>query len=149
MEEEKKTRYISQAINDEILGKLSLKNRYAFLNTNLMSVLGQEEFNFLKKVQKFCIRFEKKNNIIHGPDEDVYEWIPAFGEEGFLTRAHPFEMIDINYPEHGATIEFMRNLAVNFFDPQFCLAGGATVLAVNPLHDHHENSRCKEGDYGH
>ena len=139
MEENKKTRYITQAINDEILEKLSLKNRYAFLNTNLMTVLGQKEFNFLKSVQKFCMRFEKKNNIIHGPDEDVYDWIPAFGAEGYLTRAHPFEMIDINYPEYGATIEFMRNLAVNFFDPQFCLAGGATVLAVNPLHEHHEN----------
>ena len=139
MEENKKTRYITQAINDEILEKLSLKNRYAFLNTNLMTVLGPKEFNFLKSVQKFCMRFEKKNNIIHGPDEDVYDWIPAFGAEGYLTRAHPFEMIDINYPEYGATIEFMRNLAVNFFDPQFCLAGGATVLAVNPLHEHHEN----------
>jgi len=139
MEEEKKTRYITQAINDEILEKLSLKNRYAFLNTNLMTVLEPKHFNFLKSVQKFCTRFEKKNNITHGPDEDVYKWIPAFGAEGYLTRAHPFEMIDINYPEYGATIEFMRNLAVNFFDPQFSLAGGATVLAVNPLHEHHEN----------
>jgi butyryl-CoA dehydrogenase len=139
MQEEKKTRYITQAINDEILEKLSLKNRYAFLNTNLMTVLEPKHFNFLKSVQKFCTRFEKKNNITHGPDEDVYKWIPAFGAEGYLTRAHPFEMIDINYPEYGATIEFMRNLAVNFFDPQFSLAGGATVLAVNPLHEHHEN----------
>ena len=139
MEEDKKTRYMTQAINDEILGKLSLKNRYSFLNTNLMTVLNPKEFNFLKSVQKYCMRFEKKNNVTHGPDEDVYDWIPAFGAEGFLTRAHPFEMIDINYPEHGATIEFMRNLAVNFFDPQFSLASGATVLAVNPLHEHHEN----------
>ena len=139
MEENKKTRYMTQAITDEILEKLNLKNRYAFLNTNLMTVLGPKEFNFLKSVQKFCMRFEKKNNVTHGPDEDVYDWIPAFGAEGYLTRAHPFEMIDVNYTEHGATIEFMRNLAVNFFDPQFCLAGGATVLAVNPLHEHHEN----------
>jgi len=139
MEGEKKTRYITQAINDEILEKLSLKNRYAFLNTNLMTVLEPKHFNFLKSVEKFCMRFEKKNNVFHSPDEDIYKWIPAFGAEGFLTRAHPFEMIDINYPEYGATIEFMRNLAVNFFDPQFSLASGATVLAVNPLHEHHEN----------
>ncbi|MBY9003965.1 MAG: acyl-CoA/acyl-ACP dehydrogenase [Candidatus Lokiarchaeota archaeon] len=139
MEEKKKTRYMTQAINDEILEKLSLKNRYTFLNTNLMTVLAPNEFNFLKKAQKFCMRFEKKNNVTHSPDEDVYDWIPEFGAEGFLTRAHPFEMIDINYPEHGATIEFMRNLAVNFFDPQFSLASGATVLAINPLHEHHDN----------
>ncbi|MFX0010839.1 MAG: hypothetical protein ACFE9R_11020, partial [Candidatus Hermodarchaeota archaeon] len=67
-EDKKKTRYITQAINDEILEKLSLKNRYQFLNTNLMTVLDPPEFNFLKKVQKFCMRFEKKNEITHGPD---------------------------------------------------------------------------------
>jgi len=139
MEEEKKTRFMTQAINDEILEKLSLKNRYSFLNTNLTAILEPKEFNFLKKAQKFCMRFEKKNNITHGPDEDVYDWIPAFGAEGYLTRAHSFEMIDINYADHGATTELMRSLAVDFFDPQFSLAGGATVLAVNPLFEHHED----------
>ncbi|GAH24511.1 unnamed protein product, partial [marine sediment metagenome] len=139
MEEEKKTKFMTQAISDEILEKLSLKNRYSFLNTNLTAILEPKEFNFLKKAQKFCMRFEKKNNITHGPDEDVYDWIPAFGAEGFLTRAHSFEMIDINYTDYGATTELMRCLAVDFFDPQFSLAGGATVLAINPLFEHHEN----------
>ena len=139
MEENKKKRYITQVINDEILSKLSLKNRYQFLNTNLMTVLDPHEFNFLKKAQKFCMRFEKKNEIIHGPEEDVYEWIPKFGAEGYLTRAHPFEMIDLNYAEYGITIEFMRSLALNFFDPQFAMAGGATILAINPIYEHHEN----------
>ena len=128
-----------QAVNDEILEKFSLKNRYSFLNNNLMAILSTEEFNFLKEVQRFCMRFEKKNDITHGPEEDVYEWIPKFGAEGFLTRAHPFEMIDLNYAEYGVTIEFMRSLALNFFDPQFTMAQGATVLAVNPIHEHHEN----------
>ena len=139
MEENKKKRYITQVINDEILSKLSLKNRCQFLNTNLMTVLDPHEFNFLKKAQKFCIRFEKKNEIIHGPEEDVYKWIPKFGAEGYLTRAHPFEMIDLNYTEYGITIEFMRSLALNFFDPQFAMAGGATILAINPIYEHHEN----------
>ena len=139
MEEEKKKRYVTQAINDEILEKLSLKNRYQFLNTNLMTVLEPPEFNFLKKVQKFCMRFEKKNNITHGPEEDVYDWIPAFGAEGYITRSKNFEMVDVNYPEYGATMEFMRCLAVDAFDPQFGMAGGATVLAINPLYEHHDN----------
>jgi len=128
-----------QAINDEILEKLSLKNRYSFLNTNLTAILEPKEFNFLKKVQKFCMRFEKKNEITHGPEEDVYEWIPTFGAEGYITRAHNFEMCDINYDYYGATAELMRCFAIDFFDPQFSLAGGATVLAVNPIYEHHEN----------
>jgi len=139
MEENKKNRYITQAINDEILAKLSLKNRYQFLNTNLMTVLEPPEFNFLKKVQKFCMRFEKKNEITHGPEEDVYDWMPAFGAEGYINRAHPFEMIDLNYEEQGMTIDFMRIIALDFFDPQFSLAEGATTLAINPLLEHHEN----------
>ncbi|MHA1438863.1 MAG: hypothetical protein ACTSPD_14930, partial [Promethearchaeota archaeon] len=111
MAEEKRTKYMTQAINDEILEKLSLKNRYAFLNNNLTALLTTEEFNFLRKVQRFCLRFEKKNNITHGPDEDIYDWIPAFGKEGYISRAHAFENIDLNFKEHGLAAEFMRNLA--------------------------------------
>ncbi|GAG77031.1 unnamed protein product, partial [marine sediment metagenome] len=39
MEENKKKIYMTQAISDEILDKLSLKNRYSFLNTNLTAIL--------------------------------------------------------------------------------------------------------------
>ncbi len=133
------SRFIDQVINDEILNKLSLKNRYSFLNNNLMAVLSSEQFNFLKKVQKFCMRFEKKNGITHGPDEDVYDWIPTFGAEGYITRAHNFEMIDITYENYGAVYDFLRYLAIDMFDTQFAMGSGATVLAINPIFEHHEN----------
>ena len=57
--EENKTKYMDQAINDEILEKLSLKNRYQFLNTTLMTALEPEQFNFLRSAEKFCMRYEK------------------------------------------------------------------------------------------
>ena len=132
-------KYMRQAISDEILKKLSLKNRYSFLNANLMSVLSSEQFNFLKKVQKFCIRFEKKNEISHGPDENIYDWIPAFGAEGYITRAHNFDMIDVNYDYFGLVTDFLRYLAVDMFDTQYAMGSGATVLAINPIYEHHEN----------
>ncbi len=132
-------KYQTAAINEEILGKLSLKNRYSFLNNNFMTILTQDELNFLRKVERFCIHYEKKNNITHGPEEDVYEWIPDFGSEGFVTRGYPYEEIDLNYPEFGLTIELMRILALDFFDPQFAMGMGASVLAINPLHEHHDN----------
>ncbi|MFW9864777.1 MAG: acyl-CoA dehydrogenase family protein [Candidatus Thorarchaeota archaeon] len=132
-------KYVDQVINDEILEKLSLKNRYNFINTNLMPILSQEQFSFFKKVQKFCMRFEKKNNITHGPEEDVYDWIPAFGAEGYITRAHNFEMIDINYEYWGAVADFLRYLAIDMFDTQYAMGSGATVLAINPIIEHHEN----------
>ncbi len=132
------TKFMNQAISDEILAKLSLKNRYSFLNNNLMPILSPEQFNYLKSVQKFCMRFEKKNNIIHGPDEDIYDWIPAFGEQGYITRAHNFDMIDINYDNYGSVADFLRYLAIDMFDTQFAMGSGATVLAINPIYDHHE-----------
>ncbi|MFX0028496.1 MAG: acyl-CoA dehydrogenase family protein, partial [Candidatus Hermodarchaeota archaeon] len=101
--------------------------------------LSPEQFSFLKNVQKFCMRFEKKNNIAHSPEEDVYDWIPAFGAEGYITRAHNFEMIDVNYEFHGAVADFLRYLAIDMFDTQFAMGSGATVLAINPIAEHHEN----------
>ena len=133
------SRYVDQVINDEILDKLSLKNRYNFINNNLMAILTPEQFNFFKSVQKFCMRFEKKNGITHGPEEDVYDWIPTFGAQGYVTRAHNFEMVDINYEYYGAVADFLRTLALDSFDTQFGMAIGATVLAINPIYEHHEN----------
>ena len=137
--EEKKTKYMSRAINEEILEKMSLKNRYAFLNTNLMTVVEQKHMNFLKKAQKFCMRFEKKNNVTHAMDEEFYHWIPEFGKEGLISRAHPYTEVGMEFEDYGLTIEMMRCLALGFFDPQFSMAGGATILAINPVYYHHEN----------
>ncbi|MFX1312471.1 MAG: acyl-CoA dehydrogenase family protein [Promethearchaeota archaeon] len=133
------SKFVDQVINDEILDKLSLKNRYSFLNNNLIAILSSEQFNFLKKVQKFCIQFEKKNGITHGPDEDIYEWIPTFGANGYITRAHNFEMIDITYEYYGVAADLLRYLAIDMFDTQFAMGSGATVLAINPIVEHHEN----------
>jgi len=116
-----------QCINDEILEKLSLKTRNKFLNYNLMSFLKPKHFNFLKQAQKFFVKFEKDNNITH--NEDFYEWI----------RMHKFDNIGLDFETYGMTTEFMRVLAMDFFDPQLAMGAGATVLVVNPLMLHHEN----------
>lgn len=137
--DDKKTKYMDRAINEEILEKLSLKNRYTFLNTNLMTVLDQKHMNFLKKAQKFCTRYEKKNKITHATNEEFYHWIPDFGKEGLISRAHPYSEIDLDFEDYGLTIELTRCLALSFFDPQFSMAGGATILAINPVYYHHEN----------
>jgi len=126
-----------QCINDEILEKLSLKNRYNFLNYNLMSYLPQRQLNFLKKAQKFFIKFEKEQNITH--NEDFYDWIPEIGKADLITRVHKFNEVDLNFEPYGFTAEFMRTLAIDFFDPQLAMAAGATILAINPILLHHED----------
>lgn len=126
-----------QCIDDDILEKMSLKNRNNFLNNNLVSMLKPDSFNFLKKVQKFFVKFEEKNNITH--NEDFYEWIPSIGKEGLVTRINSFKDIGLNYEPYGMTAEFLRVLATEFFDPQLTMAMGASILAVNPILLHHEN----------
>jgi alkylation response protein AidB-like acyl-CoA dehydrogenase len=130
-------KFQTQAINDDILEAMSLKNRYKFLNNNLMSILTPEQFSWLREVERFCERYEKK--VSHGPEEDVYDWIPDFGEKGYITRAHAFTEIDQNYEQHGAVADMLRYLAIDNFDPQFAMGSGATVLAINPIYMHHEN----------
>ncbi len=126
-----------QCINDEILEKLSLKTRNKFLNYNLMSFLKPKHFNFLKQAQKFFVKFENDNNITH--NEDFYEWIPEIGKNGYITRMHKFDNFGLDFDPYGMTTEFMRVLAMDFFDPQLAMGAGATVLAVNPLLLHHED----------
>ena len=134
----KKTKF-AQSINDDIMEKLSLENRYAFLNANMASLLKPEQMKFLNEVEEFCLNFEKENNITHGADEDIYDWIGAFGKKGYICRAHKFEEIDVNNNPYGLTAELMRALAICFFDPQLLMMFGATILSINPLKEHHDN----------
>jgi butyryl-CoA dehydrogenase len=134
-----KKRYQTQVISDEILAKLSLQNRYKFVNDNLRTILSDKQFNFLNQVQDFCLNYETKNKIAHGPDEDIYDWVPDFGREGYITRQTPYECIDLNYEDYGIALEFMRILALDNFDPQFAMSTGATVICINPIYAHHEN----------
>ncbi|MBY9006886.1 MAG: acyl-CoA/acyl-ACP dehydrogenase [Candidatus Lokiarchaeota archaeon] len=132
-------KFKTQVISDEILDKLSLKNRYSMINNILMPIFSPEQFHLFKEVQRFCLRFEKKNNITHGPNEDVYEWMGAFGKKGYLTRSRAYEVIDQNYEQHGLVADFLRFLPIDMFDTQFAFVTGANVLAVNPLYFHHDN----------
>ena len=134
-----KKQFETQVINDEILEKLKLHNRYNFLNENLSLILTEEQFSFLKEVQNFCLKFERESNITHGAEEDIYEWYPAFGKRGYITRQHAYDCIDLNYKEFGMTMDFMRILAMDFFDPQFAMGSGATVICINPIYEHHKN----------
>jgi len=139
IEMSEKKRYKTQVISDEILEKLSLENRYKFVRDNLRVILSDQQYNFLEQAQKFCLNYETKNKITHGPDEDIYDWVPDFGKEGYITRQTPYECIDLNYKDFGIAIEFMRILALDNFDPQFAMSTGATVICINPIYAHHEN----------
>lgn len=128
-------RFKVQGINQEILDKLSLENRYKFLNMNLPTIVTDKQMAFLKEVEQFAVDYEKKNNIDH--TEEVYSYFPAFGAKGYICRFHPFKEIGLNYENSGLQIEMMRYLAVDMFDTQFSMSIGATTLCINPCEAHH------------
>ena len=135
----KMPKYVDQAIKDEILEKLNLEHRNKFLNMCLSAMLKPEEMEFLKEVQDFCVSYENSNNITHGPEEDIYDWYSDFAKAGYITRAHKFNCIDLDYNPWGLTAELMRALALCFFDPQILMMFGASILGINPIEAHHEN----------
>ena len=90
-----------QCINDEILSKLALKNRYKFLNYNLMTYLRPEHFNLLKEAEKFFRDFGRKHDVDHS--EDFYDWIPEIGKAGFITRMHKFDNLGMDFEPYGLT----------------------------------------------
>lgn len=132
-------RFETQAINDEILDAMSLKNRYNFVNNNLMSILDKDEFAFFREVQRFCKKYDRK--VEHSPEEDIYDWIPDFGKKGYISRAHDYSFVideELTKP-YGMMADFLRYLAIDLFDTQFAMGSGATVLATNPLYEHHDD----------
>ncbi len=141
MAEEKKVlkkKMEAQTVPDEVLEAMSLKNRYTFVNNNLMAVLNDEEKALSDKVQRFCAKYERKNNIDHS--EDIYKWIPDFGAEGYVTRMKSFPEVGVDYgTKSGLMAEVVRCMAVDMFSPQFNMAMGASVLCINPIAHHHQN----------
>ncbi|MHA1144895.1 MAG: acyl-CoA dehydrogenase family protein [Candidatus Helarchaeota archaeon] len=129
-------RFKCQAVKDEILEKMNLENRYKIVNINLKAICSEEQMNFLKQVQDFCVNYEKTKNIDH--TEDIYSYFPDFGAKGYISRFHKFDEIDQNYKEWGLAMEMMRYLAVDMFDTQFSMSIGATTLAINPCQSHHQ-----------
>ena len=130
-----------QCIDNEILEKLSLTNRNKFLNYNLMSFLDSIHLQFLKGAQKFFENFEKANYITH--NEDFYEWMPEIGNNGYISRLYKYEDIDLNYEPHGMTTEFMKILAMDFFDPQLTMAIEATTVSLNSILLHHDDFKIR------
>ncbi|GAB4324326.1 MAG: hypothetical protein Kow0069_29900 [Promethearchaeota archaeon] len=129
--------FLTQVVSDEVLQALSLQNRYQFLNENLRLVFSDEEMEFLRQVEAFCLEYEKKAD--HSEASDLYAWYPEFGAEGLICRYYDLDWLGARSDPHGMVADFARHLALDFFDPQFSWSIDASVLSVNPLVAHHEN----------
>ncbi|MBD3351434.1 MAG: hypothetical protein GF364_08100 [Candidatus Lokiarchaeota archaeon] len=128
-------KFETQVLNNDVLSNLNLESRYKFLNINLASILNSEEMEFLREIEEFCLEYEKKVNHT----EDLYEWYPDFGRKGYICRVHSFEEFDMDQSPYGLTADLVRHFGIEFFDTQFSWSIDASVLCLNPLHEHHDN----------
>ena len=92
---------------------MSLRNRFKFLNNNLMNVLKPEHFNFLKKAEKFYVKFEEKNNITH--KEDFYDWIPEIGKAELINRVNNYDLLGLDFQPYGIINISCSLFAFSFF----------------------------------
>ncbi|MFX1254509.1 MAG: acyl-CoA dehydrogenase family protein [Promethearchaeota archaeon] len=128
----------TQIIKDEILSALSLENIYNVINNNLMLVLKDDDMDFFREVQQFCLEKEEKIGGIEGHyKDDMYDWFPEFGKAGYINRSNVYPHRDVG--KTGMMAELLRCWAVDSFDPQFNLSMGASVLAINPIVHHHQD----------
>ncbi|MCP4131259.1 MAG: hypothetical protein GY754_09785 [bacterium] len=133
-----KKKWETQIVPDETLESLTLQKRYNFVNLNLLTALDDEEKKFLDEVQKFCIDFDKKNSVDFS--EDPYDFVPAFGEAGYLNRMNNYKEIDVDYGDKwGLRYEFGRTLASQMFHPSLDFIMTASMLCINPLKHHHQD----------
>jgi len=65
---------------------LSLKNRYSFINANILPLLNKEEKDMFLGFQEVCLKLQKEVNI-----EDVYDMLPKLGEHYMLQRMNTYD----------------------------------------------------------
>ena len=129
----------TQLIEDEILDQMNLQRRYNILNNNLMFLLDDETKTMAEELQAVCVKKDEEIGGVSGHNKaNVYDWMPWAGKHGLINRTNEYPHRDDL--KIGMKAEIMRQWTMDMFNPQFSLAAGASVLAINPI-AHHYNGR--------
>ena len=91
---------------------LSLKNRFSFINANILPILSKDEQDLLLEFQKVAKKIFKTYNI-----EDTYESFPKLGEYNMIQRMNPWKGIDGSIKQ-----ELLLSLAVYGIAPELDMA---------------------------
>ncbi|MHA1821003.1 MAG: acyl-CoA dehydrogenase family protein [Promethearchaeota archaeon] len=122
---------LEKIIDDKIQENITLRNIYTILNENLFPLLKEEEREFVKEVEEFCI--DLKPTIDY--EKDVYVLFPKLGEKGYIQRMNPFE----DFVPAGMKYEVLLGLVMAMCDAELDLARLASgILAGNPCYHHHD-----------
>jgi alkylation response protein AidB-like acyl-CoA dehydrogenase len=134
----------TQLLADEILDAMNLQRRYNIFNNSMMFLLDDESKTLAEELQSACLEQEEKIGGISGHNNaNIYDWMPWAGKHGLINRTNEYPHRDDL--KIGMKAEILRQWTMDIFNPQFSLAAGASVLAINPIAAHHkERSGLKQ-----
>ena len=106
---------------------LSLKNRYSFINANILPMLEKDEQNLLTDFQQVCSKNEK---YVNENLDDVYPTFAKFGEHHMVQRLNTYDGV-----KGSAKHQMLLNFALDPLSPEIELAITASgILAGNSLY---------------
>ncbi|MHA1475979.1 MAG: acyl-CoA dehydrogenase family protein, partial [Promethearchaeota archaeon] len=114
---------------DMFLGFQDLKNRYSFINTNILPLLNKEEKDMFLGFQDVCMKLQKEVNI-----EDVYDMLPKLGEHYMLQRMNTYDGV-----KGSCKNQMLLSLAVNGMAPEVDFAATASAILVGNSLYHNPN----------
>jgi alkylation response protein AidB-like acyl-CoA dehydrogenase len=118
-----------KVLKDEIATKMALKNMYKLLNDQLDLLLVDQERQFVRDLQAFCIDYELKIDMT----KDVYEHFSALGSRGYIQRLNSWK----EFKDAGCKYEMLLGINLAMMDPELDLARCASgILCGNPTFQH-------------
>lgn len=114
---------------------LSLKNRYSFINANILPLLNKEDKDMFLGFQEICLKLQKQVNL-----EDVYELLPKMGEHYMLQRMNTYDGVP-----GSCRHQILLSLANNGMSPEVDFAATASaVLVGNSLYHNPKRPAVQE-----
>ncbi|MHA1718732.1 MAG: acyl-CoA dehydrogenase family protein [Promethearchaeota archaeon] len=108
---------------------LALKNRYSFINANILPLLNKEDKELFLGFQEVCLKLQKQVNL-----EDVYEMLPSLGEHYMLQRMNPYDGVPGSCKH-----QILLSLANNGMAPEVDFAATASAVLVGNSLYHNPN----------
>jgi len=114
---------------------LSLRNRYSFINANILPLLNKEDKDVFLGFQEVCLKLQKEVNL-----EDAYEMLPKLGEHYMLQRMNTYDGV-----QGSCKHQILLSLANNGMAPEVDFAATASAILVgNSLYHNPKRTAVQE-----
>ncbi|MFX0018033.1 MAG: acyl-CoA dehydrogenase family protein [Promethearchaeota archaeon] len=119
-------------IDDKIQEKMTLDNVFKIFNDNVFPMLNEEEKEYCRELQNFCLELHPKID----KSKDVYELFPELGKHGYLQRINKWK----DFTPYGMKKEILLGTHLSLLDAQLELARLASgILCGNPTFHYYQH----------